>query len=255
MAAGAALAAILAASVLATSFLSGIFGMAGGMILLGVLLLVLDVAPAMVLFGVTQAASNGWRCLLWRQYVHWAIVGHYIVGSVLAFAVMKVIAFFPDKATIYLGLGIMPFVADRLPNALRLDITRRGAPAICGAVIMVLQLMAGAAGNVLDVFFQNSSLDRKSIVATKAATQTVAHVLRIAYFGSFAVFSHESLSWWIYVVAIACAFSGTSLAAFVLHRMSEESFRRWSRLLIRSVSLVYALRGLWLLLAPTGSPT
>jgi uncharacterized membrane protein YfcA len=37
--------AVLAVTVIATSFLSGIFGMAGGMILLGVLLVFLDVAP------------------------------------------------------------------------------------------------------------------------------------------------------------------------------------------------------------------
>src|SRR5690349_18686890 len=126
MAAGFTLAAVLAGSVLATSFLSGIFGMAGGMILLGILLLALDVAPAMVLFGVTQAASNGWRTALWRRYVNWPIVGQYVVGSLLAFGLMKIIAFFPDKAMIYLGLGIMPFLADLLPHPLRMDITRRG---------------------------------------------------------------------------------------------------------------------------------
>ena len=163
-------------TVLFTSFLSGIFGMAGGMILLGVLLALLDVAPAMVLFGVTQLASNGWRAWLWRASIRWPIVGGYAVGSVAMFALMKLIAFLPDKAVIFLGLGLMPFVVDRLPRALQPDITRRFAPAICGAVIMVLQLLAGAAGNVLDVFFQQSPLDRKTIVATKAATQVLAHL-------------------------------------------------------------------------------
>ena len=58
--------AIIAATILVTSFISGIFGMAGGIILLGVLLLFLDVAPAMMLFGTIQTASNGWRAALWR---------------------------------------------------------------------------------------------------------------------------------------------------------------------------------------------
>ena len=62
-------AALVGATGPLTSFLSGIFGMAGGMILLGVLLILLDVAPAMVLFGVTQFASNGWRAALWRRFV------------------------------------------------------------------------------------------------------------------------------------------------------------------------------------------
>ncbi|GGH10215.1 permease [Alsobacter metallidurans] len=250
---GPALVAALGGTVLVTSFLSGIFGMAGGMILLGVLLLMLDVAPAMVLFGTTQMASNGWRTLLWRRFVQWGIFTGYLVGSVAAFAVMKAIAYVPDKATIYLGLGLLPFVAERMPHGLRMDITRRGAPVYCGAIIMVLQLLAGAAGNVLDIFFQNSGLDRKTIVATKAATQTVAHLLRVAYFGSFASLMDESLPWWVYALAIATAFAGTSLAAIVLHRMSDAGFRWWSRVIIRTVSLTYVARGLWLLI--TGSPT
>src|SRR3989304_757854 len=53
--------AVFAVTTLVTSFISGIFGMAGGIILLGVLLLYMDVAPAMVLFGAIQTSSNGWR--------------------------------------------------------------------------------------------------------------------------------------------------------------------------------------------------
>lgn len=247
--AGPLLAAVLAVTVLATSFLSGVFGMAGGMVLLGVLLLLLDVAPAMVLFGVTQFASNGWRAVLWRKHIQWGITLQYALGSIVFFGLMKLVAFLPDKAMLYIGLGIMPFVVDRLPPSLQPDITRRFAPFLCGGVIMVLQLLAGAAGNVLDVFFQQSGLDRKTIVATKAATQTLAHLLRVAYFGSFAVTLHESLPLWVFGVTIATAFAGTSLAAFVLHRMSEANFRRYSLLIIRAVSLVYLARGAWLALA------
>jgi uncharacterized membrane protein YfcA len=64
-----AILALLGASVVATSFLSGVFGMAGGLVLLGILLAVLDVAPAMVLHGATQFAANGWRALLWHRNI------------------------------------------------------------------------------------------------------------------------------------------------------------------------------------------
>ncbi len=210
------------------------------MILLGVLLLLLDVAPAMVLFGVTQFASNGWRATLWRSYVQWSIVGQYALGAVLMFGLLKLVSpSCPTRRCSIIGLGIMPFLVDRLPPMLQPDITRRGAPLVCGAIITLLSIMAGAAGNVLDVFFQQSKLDRKTIVATKAATQTLAHLLRIFYFGSFVTSLNEALPLWVYAGAIVLAFSGTSLAAFVLHRMTDADFRRWSRLLIRSVSLIY----------------
>ncbi len=176
---------LIAVTVLATSFVSGIFGMAGGLILLGVLLVFMDVAPAMVLFGVIQTASNGWRSALWLRHVNWGIVWRYLVGSTLMFLVLRLVAVLPSKATLYIGLGLIPFAADLLPRKLTPDITRPGAPYICGAFIIMLQLLAGAAGHILDIFFQKSQLDRKTIVGTKAVTQVSGHLYRILYFGSF----------------------------------------------------------------------
>src|SRR3954463_13626565 len=49
-----------------TAFLSGLFGMAGGLILIGVLLALMPLPTAMVLHAITQMASNGWRAFLWR---------------------------------------------------------------------------------------------------------------------------------------------------------------------------------------------
>ena len=224
--------------------------MAGGIILLGVLLIFLDVAPAMMLFGTIQTAANGWRAALWLRYVDWGIVWRYVVGSTLMFLALRWVAVIPSKAVIYLGLGIIPFAADFLPKRLTPDITRPGAPYICGAFIITLQLLAGAAGHILDVFFQKSRMDRKSIVATKAVTQVTGHLYRIIYFGSFGVTFDENIPLWAYVVAIALAFAGTSLAALVLHRMTDEGFRMWSRRVTLSVSVTYLARGLWLVAAP-----
>lgn len=59
---------LLAFAAFATSVLSGVFGMAGGLILMGVYATVLPVATAMVLHGTTQIAANGMRAvLLFRQ--------------------------------------------------------------------------------------------------------------------------------------------------------------------------------------------
>jgi uncharacterized membrane protein YfcA len=241
----------VAVTVVLTSFLSGIFGMAGGLILLGVLLLMLDVTSAMVLFGVTQLGANGWRALLWRRYVAWRLIGAYVAGALAMFASMKVVAFLPDKAMVYIGLGLIPIIGDLVPPRWRPDITRRFMPFTCGAFIMALQLMAGAAGSVLDLFFQKSPLDRKQIVATKAITQTIAHICRILYFGSFAVPGDDLLPWWTYAGCVALALVGTTMAAGVLHRMTDASFRQWSRWLILTISVVFLIRGVWLLVTPT----
>jgi uncharacterized membrane protein YfcA len=241
---------IVAVTILVTSFISGIFGMAGGMILLGVLLIYLDVAPAMILFGAIQTAANGWRATLWVRYVDWGIVWRYLVGSTAMFLALRTVAILPSKAMLYFGLGLIPFAAELLPKRLTPDITRPGAPYICGAFIIVLQLMAGAAGHILDIFFQRSHLDRKTIVGTKAVTQVAGHLYRIAYFGSFEFAFDTAIPWWGYAGAIVLSFAGTSLAAPVLLRMTDVGFRAWSRRVTIAVAVVYLVRGLWLVALP-----
>ncbi len=76
-------------TIVSSSFISGVFGMAGGMVLLGVLLVYFDVATGMVLFSIIQLTANGWRALHWRRFVLWPIFYWYVAGAMLAFAVMR----------------------------------------------------------------------------------------------------------------------------------------------------------------------
>ena len=130
--------------------------MAGGIVLLAVLLTFLDVAPAMVLFGATQAAANGWRVWLWRTYVQWPLVRKFALAAIAMFVVLKLVSFVPNKAVVYIGLGLMPFIANALPKSWTPDITRPGAAYLCGFLITFLNLVAGVAGSILDVFYQKS---------------------------------------------------------------------------------------------------
>ena len=77
--------AIIGGTIVVSSFISGVFGMAGGMVLLGVLLVYFDVATGMVLFSIIQLTANGWRALHWRQFVRWPIFYWYVAGALLAF--------------------------------------------------------------------------------------------------------------------------------------------------------------------------
>ena len=78
----------IALAVLATSTLSGILGMGGGMILMGIFLLLLPLEWAMVLHGCTQLASNGSRAWLHRTEVEWRFLPRYFAGAVVVDAVV-----------------------------------------------------------------------------------------------------------------------------------------------------------------------
>ena len=226
--------ALIGATIVFSSFLSGVFGLAGGMVLLGVLLVFLEVTAAMVLFSVIQFFANAWRALQWWGFVRWRIFWFYCLGGAVAFAVMRLIAFIPDKALIYLLLGIMPFLIELIPARARPNIEWRGVP-----------FLTGVGGLFLDIFFQKSLLDRKTTLATKAVAQTASHVLRASYFISFGSIGDE-ISLWNMLVAITLAISGTALAPYVIERMSDHDFRQWTRAIIFTISGVYIGRAAWL---------
>jgi uncharacterized membrane protein YfcA len=238
--------AVIGITILVSSFISGTFGMAGGMVLLGVILIYFPVATGMVLFSIIQFVSNAWRALLWWRFVRWAIFLPYVVGSVAAFVILRAIAYVPDKATVYILLGLLPFVAEILPAQLRPNIEWRGVPLVTGFLTTIVQFMAGVGGPFLDVFFQKSMLDRKTTLATKAVAQTASHVLRAAYFGSFGTLESFDTPR-PFVGAIALAIVGTSVTPLIIERMTDHGFRQWTRAIILTVSGTYLIRGAWLI--------
>jgi uncharacterized membrane protein YfcA len=238
---GAGTLALIGATIVLSSFISGVFGLAGGMVLLGVLLVFLDVATTMVLFSIIQLAANGWRALHWRHFVRWSIFGWYVVGAALAFAVMRAIAYVPNKAMVYILLGLMPFSVEVLPVSMRPNIEWRWVPFMTGILTTIIQFMAGVGGLFLDLFFQKSSLDRKATNATKAITQTFSHLLRALYFGSLAGIGEVRISMW--APAVGLALIGSMLAPYVLERMTDHGFRQWTRAIIYTLAVVYLFRG------------
>jgi hypothetical protein len=157
--------AVLGATILLSSFISGTFGMAGGMVLLGVLLIYFPVSAAMVLFSLIQFASNGWRAVLWWRFVLWPIFFPYVAGAIVAFAALRLIAYVPDKATVYLLLGAMPFAIEALPAGARPNIQWRGMPFVTGFLTTIVQFMAGVGGPFLDARHQGGHPDLQPCAA------------------------------------------------------------------------------------------
>ena len=133
-------------AVIVTSAISGVFGMAGGLILMLILAQFVAVAPAMVLHGVTQFVSNGWRAVLWRRWIVWRIVGLYALGAAPAILLPVLVAYVPDKATMLILLGTVPYAALALPEAAKLDAARPAHAVACGFFVAGTQLLAGVAG-------------------------------------------------------------------------------------------------------------
>ncbi len=238
----------LAAVMLGTAFLSGVFGMAGGMILMGVLLALMPVPAAMALHAVTQMASNGWRAFLWRRHIAWRSAGFYAAGCMVALAGWAFTGYVPDRPVALLMLGITPFLARLLPAGWRPDAERATHGVAYGAICMTLLLLTGVAGPLIDTFFLGGRLDRRQIVATKSACQVLGHAVKLLYFAEL-IDQGARVDPAMAAVAVACSMAGTSAARKLLEAMSDATFRRWANRIITTIAGWYLAQGAWLLLA------
>jgi len=230
--------------VLGTSFLSGIFGMAGGMILMGLLLMLMSVPAAMVLHGITQAASNGWRAFLWRAYVDWRILARYGAGSAIAFGLFMAMQFVPDRALVFILMGLMPFLIAAMPRRFSPRADRPLGAEACGFIGTALQLLSGVSGPALDIFFVRTTLDRRSVVATKAVCQVATHLIKLVYFGGIISGNIAETGWPVLGISIVAALMGTSLSRAILERLTDVQFRLWTQRLVLAVGAVYLIQGL-----------
>jgi uncharacterized membrane protein YfcA len=241
--------AALGLLMVATAFLSGLFGMAGGMILIGVLLTFLPLPSAMVLHAITQMASNGWRAFLWRAHIRWRPVAVYLIGCALALGAWSIARYVPDKPIALLLLGITPFMARMTPKSIQPNPDNVWQGSFYGFICMGLMLMTGVSGPLMDTFFLGGKFGRKEVVATKATCQVASHCVKLVYFGGI-IDQAATLDPLLAAVAIAASMLGTTLARRILEAMSDHQFRTWANRLITAIACYYIGYGSWLLLSP-----
>lgn len=237
-------------SVLVTSVLSGVFGMAGGLVLMGVLLAILDVAPAMALHGFAQLIANGTRAVSLFNHIHWRGISFYLIGFFVAAVVMWFVSFSPSQPIVYITLGVMPFVA-LLPWTPKLDFKRPIDAVICGLVNTLAHLTAGVSGPILDLFFVRSEMNRFQMIGTKAFTQCLGHILKMIYFGILLNSADELLAGfpiWFPFVIVVLSIVGTRFGGMILKSLSEELFRYLLRRLFLVVGSIYLIMGVWQIL-------
>ena len=183
----------------------------------------------------------------------WRVLPGYLAGSAVVFGLLSLVQFTPPKPWVYLCLGVTPFLARLLPRKHAPDVRHKGAPVLVGAMVTTLHILAGVSGAVLDMFFLARDLDRRSVVATKAMSQSLGHGIKFVYFTVIAVgplgVEPATISRaldvpvWVYGMAAGLAVCGTTLAAPVLRRFSNDAFQTWSRRLVLGIGAIYLVQG------------
>ena len=255
---------LLSAAAFLTAVLSAIVGMAGGMTLLVVMLLFLDPLVAIPLHGVVQLVSNGTRVTIQRAHVRWEVPARYALLLLPAGLLGVHLAQDAPKEALRVAIGVFVLLATWTPGLFLWPLRRFGGAAgarsagdgadasagvagapvalptwrfvILGGVMGALNVTVGATGTLLSPFFLNLGLTRHEVIGTKAACQTIGHLVKIGVFGAvgFAFLEHAPL-----LAAMSLAVVGGS---WVGSRILEKVAEVWFVLLYKAVLTALALR-------------
>lgn len=219
-----ALALLLVTGLLAST-LSGVLGMGGGVTLLGVMTAVLP-APALVpVHGVVQLVSNATRTLALLRHVAWRFFALYAPTLLLGF-VGATLLWSGDKLT-YLRPGIGVFLLAFLASRRWAPVLRnppRWVYPLLGLGVGFSSVWIGATGPLLAPFFLRDDLEPEQVIATKAACQSLGHLLKIPAFLllGFDYGAHALLLGSLVVTVIV----GTLVGRAILGRLDRRLFER-----------------------------
>ncbi len=240
------LALLLSLTGLFTSALSGVAGLGGGTILIGVIY-ALGLAPvdAIPLFAAVQLVSNFTRTLAYVRHVEWRAAGWFLLAAIPATALLAPFAAQVDVHVIQLILAALIAIS-LLPARQARPLPPRLAFIAAGAANGALGMFVGATGLFVGRLFLRPEWPRQKVVATLALTQVFGHGLRVIAYGlmGFSVFARPQL---LLPVALS-VIVGTLIGRRLNGRLSETTFRRLFQgiLVVLTLKLTYdGLTGLW----------
>ena len=233
--------AILCVAAFATSVLSAVVGMAGGITLLAVMLLFLDPLVVIPVHGAIQLVSNSSRAVIQRDHLRWDIIARY--GALLlpmGFVGLLLVRQLPPEATKAI-IGAFVLLATWRPNALLLGThPERSDPGrrffVLGGAVGLVNIAIGATGPLIAPFFLGLGLDRFELIGTKPASPKTMSLARCPNVWQAALVFDAH--WLTLATMIPMVVAGTWAGSRLLHRVSEAHFV----VLYKSVLTLIALR-------------
>ena len=156
------------------------------------------------------------------------------------------------KAGILIIIGAVPLLVDLFPRQVWPNIDTWMGQVTCGFIVGLCQISGAASAAVVDMFIQQSVLNRIQNVALKGALVIPGLVFRASFFAIVEYRAPKTMTstlpLWIYPCAVLIGIAATHVGGVVLVKMfTDKSFIALSWRLSRLASAAFLGEGLWLL--------
>ncbi len=181
--------AVLGVVALATSMVSAILGMGGGITLLAVMLCFMSHAEAIPTHAAVQIASNGTRVFAFRKHIDVKALTRFAIGVIPGGAIGAFLLWWlgqPESSEPYLKTLIGAFILASTfipkPKAGHEHRSHWWDFPLMGLAAGTAALTVGAVGPLIAPLFARLNFVKERLIATKATCQLLTHFMKIPAF-------------------------------------------------------------------------
>ena len=230
----------IAVAALLSAMLSGIAGVGGGTILIGVFYAIgLSTAQAVPLHAAVQLASNASRTVAYFRAVEWRAAGWFMLGCAPAPFLIAPLVPMVNTHIIELVLALL-IIASLVPGK-KADglLPLRWAYLLAGVLVGSVGMFVGASGLFVGRLFLRPEWRKETTIGTLALCQCLGHGTKLLGYGTAGLspFSQPQLLWPLVFAVILGTIAGKQLN----QGLSEERFRT----LVDAILLIMSLKLLW----------
>lgn len=223
-----------------TAMLSGIAGIGGGTILVG-LFYAIGFAPveAVPLLAAIQFVANSSRTVAYARHVDWRATGWFLLSAIPC---TLLVAPYVELANVnVVRLALAGLILASLVNSKGKEAPLPAKPSfvLAGALNGALGMFLGATGLFVGRLFLRPEWRKETTIGTLALTQTFGHALRVAVYGA-AGYSAFKDPWLLGPVCLAVV-AGTALGKKLNARLDEDRFTQ----LFKTILAVLSLKLIW----------
>lgn len=216
--------------------------MAGGITLLSLMTFAMPLSQIIPVHGIVQLTSNSSRCFFLRHRIRKEVLAYFSLGApfgaLVAYFLIKEIS---HKSFFLVPVAIIIFYTLFKPKKLpAINLPPKGF-IVLGFITGIMSPLMGATGPLLAPFYLRDEWEKEEIVATKAASQILTHLLKIPIFVAMS-FQYSEFLPHIVLMSFA-AIIGTKIGVVLLGKTSETLFKRiyQSALLIAGIRILYKI--------------
>jgi len=217
----------------ATSFLTAIAGLGGGLLLLALMAQLFSPLVLIPLHGIAQFFSNANRGLIHRKELEWTYLRPFLFGSAIgAFAFVPLVVFV-NPVTGAIGVGFFILLVTWCPKWINVS---KLPYVLSGALTSGLGVLFGATGPLAMSAHPKANWSKNQTVGNHGVAMAFQHGMKVI---AFLVAGTQLLSYWPHIIVLfLSAWLGTFFGTKILSRFTEKRFK----MMLKWVLTLLALR-------------